>query len=56
MTDDEYRGAVRAVAQLLARRRRLYPGLDLGPHVEVTSAGQYGAIVAKEEEWPSTQK
>ena len=54
MTDDEHRGAVRAVAQLLAARRRLDPGLDLGPHVEVTSAGQQGATAAKEEEWPST--
>ena len=40
MTNDEYRTAVRAVAQLLAVRRAIEGRLDSGAHTEVSSASQ----------------
>jgi hypothetical protein len=40
MTDAEYLGAVRAVAQLLAAQRGWRQGLDSGANVEVCSGDQ----------------
>jgi hypothetical protein len=50
MTDTEYLGAVRAVAQLLAAQGGSGQGLDSGADVEVCSADQREATPSKEED------